>query len=193
MNKFLSTGKFLFATLCILFLATGNSYAGWHELTQAERDQRILIQARLDEGMYLGSVDGQCKIWVAEIVRRAAALEGTDLTLGGTQQSIPLNQASPMEYLWEVRSDVSGVTALSLTSLTPGQIIQLRVWYKLDHSTGIGPHTLIVTSNDTANQVLNVIESNWSVAYTVAQRSISYTTFNTYLASSGSYTVYWTK
>ncbi|HAT68185.1 MAG: hypothetical protein A2481_04150 [Candidatus Yonathbacteria bacterium RIFOXYC2_FULL_47_9] len=111
MNKFLSIGKYLFTTLCVIFLTTGNSYAGWHELTQIERDQRILIQARLYyDGQYLGNPAGECKIWVAEVVRRAAALEGTDLTLGGTQQALPLTQGSPVDYLWYPRSDVSGVS-----------------------------------------------------------------------------------
>lgn len=161
-------------------------------MTQAERDQRILIQARLDEGKYLGNPTGECKVWVAEIVRRAAALEGTDLTLGGTRQSIPPNQASPMDYLWQARPDVSGVTGISLYSLTPGQIIQMRIHYQLNGST-IGPHTVIVTSNNTGTATLNIIESNWSPAYTVNRRSISYADFNAYLAFNGSYTVYWVK
>ncbi len=192
MSKLRNVGKFLLAAFCFFFMTATNCYAGWHELTQAERDQRILTQARLYyDGQYLGSPAGECKIWVTEVVRKAALAEGTDLTLGGTQQSLPLTQSSPADYLWYARSDVSGVTGISLSSLTPGQIIQLRVWYRLDHSTGFGPHTLIVTSNDTVNRVLNVIESNWTAPFAVYRRSVSYTTFNQYLVFSGSYTVYW--
>ena len=169
-----------------------NCYAGWHDLTQAERDQRILAQARLYyDGQYLGNPAGECKVWVTEVVRKAALLEGTNLLLE-YPQALPLTQSSPVDYLWYARADVSGVTGISLSSLTPGQIIQMRIWYRLDHSTGLGPHTLIVTSNDTVNKVLNVIESNWTAGYTVYRRQIPYDTFNQYLVFSGSYTVYWT-
>lgn len=118
---------------------SSSASAGWHDLTQTQRNQAIVSEANSWSD---GSDGGQCKEWVqADVV-----WEASDYTVW-----LPTNNGY---CTWNYHPYVVGRSAL-LGWVSPGEIIQMQ----LSNTYGGGPHTLIVTSNNGSQ--ITVKESNW--------------------------------
>lgn len=183
MNKFLHVSRYVFIALCVLSLTAGKSYAGWHELTQSDRNQRIVAQAQYD----LGKVGGACIIWVRDVVRVASNQAGGPGIPVLIPNATAWNGVPDEGYQWLSDPNVTSYGSLPLGSVVPGMIIQMRTSYK---SGGYGPHTAIVLANSPGTSQLTLIESNYTIPYTVTTRPISYAAFYQLIESTYHYTVY---
>jgi len=181
MNQFLKIGKYLLVALSILFFTASNSYAGWHSTTQADRNQKIVIQAQHD----LGLVGGACKVWAYDVVRVASYYAGGP----AVSVYLPLTDNNGDGYAWVNDGTGNAVSsgALAPASMTPGMIIQMRIHYA---NGTYGPHTAIVKANSVGTQVLTFLESNYSTPYTVTERTVSYSAFLASIEPTSHYTVY---
>ena len=181
MNKFLSFGKYVIAALCFTLLTAGKSYAGWHDTTQADRNQRIVNQAQHD----LGLVGGACKIWAYDVVRVASNLAGGP----AVPVFLPATDNNSNGYAW--LNDGTGYEvssgALAPSSMVPGMIIQMRIHTA---SNTYAPHTTIVLSNSVGTQQLTFIESNYNGDYTVKIRTTTHAAFLASIEPTSHYTVY---
>ena len=187
MTKFLgSVGKF-FAVVCALFFLTGSSYAGWHDLNQSERNQRIINQAVHDYNPKSPIAGGACIIWVRDVVRVASS------QAGGSKVPVLIPRADNNDegFKWVTDGNANPWGALAPGSLIPGMIIQMRTVLK---TGGYTPHTAIVYSNAPGASLdtsfLTLIESNYSVAYAVTKRTVSYRAFLQLMEPTNHYTVY---
>ena len=146
---------FLFVTL---FSVASPASAGWHDLTQAQRNQAIVDEANSWSN---GSDGGQCKEWVQSHVVWDASEQAVWL---------PTND----DYCsWNYHPYVVGMSTI-IDWVNPGEIIQM----KLSSTYGGGPHTLIVTANDGEDEV-TVKESNWCAndCEEVGSRTLTYQQF----------------
>ncbi|MCK9345112.1 MAG: hypothetical protein M0P64_03260 [Candidatus Pacebacteria bacterium] len=179
MKKFLTAGKFFFAVFCAIFLMAGKSYAGWHELAQSDRNQRIVAQAQHD--LYL--VGGECKVWAYDVVRVASNQAGGS----GVPVPLPATDNGGYGYAWLYSSNVFSYGALNPSQMVPGMIVQMRVRYA---NGTYGPHTAIVFANSASAHQLTFIESNYQGDYTVRMRNVYWTDFTASVEPTSHYTVY---
>lgn len=155
MSKFFLTVLYSFA---ISFMLQHQAFAvGWHDLTQAQRNQAIVNEANSWSN---GSSGGQCKAWIQSYVVWEAS---------GREVLIPTNNGS---CSWNESPNAIGRSAL-IDWVNPGEIIQM----KLSSAYGGGPHTLIVTSNNGSS--VTVKESNWCAGNCeqVGSRTLTYQQF----------------
>ncbi len=122
----------------LLFACMGTAFAGWHDLTQAQRNQAIINEANSYSN---GSYGGQCKVWVQNVVYDAS----------GSSVWLPTNADN---CSWNYSPYAVARCGL-LDWVSAGEIIQMQ----LSSAYGSGPHTLIVTSNNGSQ--ITVKESNW--------------------------------
>lgn len=130
--------------------------AGWHDLTQAQRNQAIVNEANSYNN---GDYGGQCKVWVQNVV--------SDASSGSVWPPTNADNCS-----WNYSPYVVGRSAL-LDWVAAGEIIQMQ----LSSSYGSGPHTLIVISNNGSQ--ITVKESNWCFGdcEEVGSRALTYQQF----------------
>ena len=131
---------------------------GWHDLTQAQRNQAILSRAYQDNGQYVGL---DCKQWVKAVV--AAASDNCVL--------FPLRANGPYDWYWNIEPYINGRLGL-IQSAVPGEIIRMII-----KSNG-GPHVAIV-AGITSTQI-TFIESNWcnsAACKTVSTRTMAFSVF----------------
>lgn len=191
-------GKSLLAALSMLCfgLMTNASYAGWHELTQSERNLRIISGTISYNGQYLGGQTwgggnlGECKVFLQKVVYDVSTNAGTPV---GTVY-LPTNNAAPNEYFWGSSQANSGSYyvlskgALPLSNWQPGMIVQMRTRMR----NGLySPHTAVIISNNGSS--ISFAESNYSATYTAGTHTNTYTDFRNLLEGgyySTRYTVY---
>lgn len=157
----------------------------WQSLTQADRNSRIVTQARHD----LGLTGGACKVWANDAVRAASNVANGNTT---QTRTLPLTSSwqgvSESGYTWISSSFVTAITGTgsNLNQAVAGSIIQMRTHLS---AGGYTPHTAIVESNNGSS--LTFIESNYATPYVVTRRGpISYTTFKNGLEMPTYYTIY---
>lgn len=154
--------KILLATISafvftwIFAINVGVATAGWHEWSQAARNQAIVNEANSYDD---GDDGGQCKVWVQNVVYDASS--------GSVWPPTNADNCS-----WNYSPYVVGRSAL-LGSVAAGEIIQMQ----LSSSYGSGPHTLIVTGNNGSQ--ITVKESNWCSGNCeeVGSRTLTYQQF----------------
>ena len=181
MNKFLGICKYLLAALFIITITASKSYAGWHDTTQTDRNQRIVTQAQHD----LGLAGGECKVWAYDVVRVASYYAGGP----AVPVYLPATDNNGYGYAWVNDGTGNAVSSGALTpsSMVPGMIIQMRIRYA---NGTYGPHTAIVLSNSVGTQQLTFIESNYNGDYIVKVRTTSYASFLSSIEPTNHYTVY---
>ena len=157
----------------------------WESLTQADRNSRIVTQAKHD----LGLTGGACKVWANDVVRVASNLANSNTTQSRTLPSTSSWQGvSQSAYYWDYSSYVTTIsgTGSNLNLAVAGSIIQMRTHLS---AGGYNPHTAIVEINNGSS--LTFLESNYATPYVVTRRGpISYATFKSNLESSTYYTIY---
>lgn len=121
--------------------------SSWHTLSDAQRNQKILDEAKKWEGKQ----GGQCKTWVQTVVTNASG--GLDLipinfSGGGTYHLAKWDEKdSRFKNVQMVWQGAYMCLASFPSSLRPGQIIQLRWGPCASPSSIIGqPHTAIIKS-----------------------------------------------
>lgn len=148
--------------------AKANGSNWWHSSTQPQRDQYILNQG----ASAVGSYGGQCKAWVQNVVYAAS----------GNHVWLPLNQASPNNYMWAYDPNNHASGACMYIEYAPvGWIVQMRL------SDGTA-HTAIVAGK--SSTTITFLDSNWQHDETVRYHTLTYTQFYNMLASTWSFTVY---
>jgi len=163
-------GKGLLAALGILFLSGGTSWAGWHQLTQADRDWRIVTQAMtwLKNPPIYG---GNCKNWARAVV------QGASSAAGGPVVGLPSTIPNADGYDWATNDPQNPVIpygALSPNAFESGMIVQMRTRMS---GGGYTPHTFIIVSNWPSLAQFTVIESNYPNGNLVRTRVINYGDF----------------
>ena len=143
----------------------------WHELTQTQRNRKIIDRAYEDLKVEVGR---SCKEWVYDVV----------LSASGGKVKLPWNDPDAKDR-WLDSEFTEGRTT-SITTAKPGEIVQIR-WKK-----GIGDphnlHTLIVVSvgpND-----ITFIDSNWHGDEMVDDQTRSISIFEGDNAWAKSFTIY---
>lgn len=144
---------------------TAHGSSAWHNLTSAEKEARIICEAFVDLGDYVGL---SCKEWVRAVVTRAS------------YNHVPLPATASNLYSWQAdyTGHIMGYSKAIQNTVT-GDIIQM----KRNNGT---PHTAIVTGKTSSGMYW--IHSNWSSYNTVSQTFISYSYFNTNYGTN--YTIY---
>jgi hypothetical protein len=195
--------------LCVwCFGLASAAYAGnvWSTLSQADRNARIVAQARTTVPPYPSQLAGECKPFAVDVVRVASNQAngyvwdgvkkppGDDFTrtLPYTADWYASNVTGPMTaYFWVYNVNVvstPGNGYSTLPSAVPGSIIQMRM--KLV-SGGFTPHTAIVEFNDAASQTITLTESNYKGDWKTGRRGpISYYDFIGQLEDPYKYTIY---
>lgn len=189
-------------TLAMVFLSiafTVNAFAGWHDESQATRNQQIVTQANHDLTLngYPGcqtqaclTTGGACKPWATDVVRVASNLAGG---LGVIPVYLPPTAEGGNAYYWDLSTQeqankVYSYGALAPNAMVPGMIIQMRVHFA---NGSYGPHTAIVFSTSPATSQLTLVESNYQGDYKVKTRTVSYLWFGSpYIESGNHYTAY---
>lgn len=177
----MSLGKRFLVALSLLLSASSPSWAGWSQLTQADRNQRIVTQGLHDVGL----VGGACKVWVYDVVRVASNLAG-----GPTVYLPPTtNGGDGWSWVYDSTGHAVSYGQLPLSQVVPGMIIQMRI---RTSSGGYLPHTVIVIANSSVNGgTLTFVESNYKGDYVVrAGRTATYSAFLSSLEPTNHYTVY---
>lgn len=177
----------LFRTLVGFLLLTLScmARAGWHDETQATRNQQIVNQANHD----LSLVGGACKVWANDVVRVSSYLAGGP----DTPIYLPPATNGGNGYAWDLsktidQNHVLSYGAYAANAMRPGMLIQMRIRYK---DGTYGPHTSIVFSNSVATQQIVLIESNYNGDYVVKKRTVPYSWFGLpYIESGNHYSVY---
>lgn len=130
----------------------------WHDLSQSQRNQKILQRAYQD----LGQKKGQCKPWVQDVV--FAASNGAVYP--------PKNH--PLKDRW--RNDPKNTDSEycigrcgPITSASPGEIVQVR--WKANVNPPDNLHTFIVVS-------VNASDSNGKNKQSVRKRTLQTSNFN---------------
>jgi hypothetical protein len=164
----------LISFLLTIVLVSSAAFAlstSWHDLSQSERNQRILSDGHEDLNDDVGV---SCKIWVRNIVREAS----------GNLVTIPSTKSNG--YQWYSHPDVYAVPQPSPVEwVTPGCIIQMK-WRNQNGTTY--PHTAIVVSKNSSG--MTWIDSNWNGDQVVRTHFVSYSQF--YTAVQGyRYTLYY--
>jgi hypothetical protein len=148
----------LFVCLIVACLALNSlAYAGWHDLTQAQRNQAIVDEANSWNN---GDDGGQCKVWVQSVV-----YDASDDTVW-----LPTNNGY---CSWNSHTYVVG-RSQDIVYVLPGEIVQMQ----LSSAYGSGPHTFIVVSKGLYG--ITVKESNWCAddCEEVGTRYITFINFN---------------
>lgn len=170
-------------TVCMLTVV-GVANAGWHEESQAMRNQQIVNQANHD--LYLKSypacksskkctVGGQCFPWVQDVVRVAAMLAGVT-----PQVYIP----GPDATGWHLMANPAILApqgTISPSAFQKGMILQMRVHIggrSTYTANDYVQHTVVVGNN--SNQSVTLVESNYEIANQVTTRTVPYSWFTDY-------------
>lgn len=192
--------SFMKLLVIIVAFISAHAYAAdvWSTLSQSDRNLRILNQAKYEADNVAQA--GQCKTFAIEAVRiasnQANGLYGvySDPFTRILPMTASWNGVASESYFWS-SSDYNYryVTALPgnginpLFNAVPGSIIQMRIKLK---SGGYSPHTSIVEVNNTATQVITLIESNYYGDSLVKRRWINYPDFVNALEANYEYTIY---
>lgn len=175
--------KFVLAMVGSFLLMANVSYAaGWHDLTQPERDQKILAEARLERGSY----GGQCIVWVHNVVRTAS------LKAWGPVVDIPWASDGGTGYTLAPDPNYLLISygALDPYSMNVGMVIQMRI---KQLGGGYIQHTAIVDANSRSTSQIVLVESNYHNDGMVAVRVVPYSWFigpNSQIEPTNHYTVY---
>lgn len=157
MKRLFVIAVMILGLLSVGMVSANAAMAGWHDLSQSQRNQAIVDRAVQDNNVCVGQ---SCKEWVRTVVYSAS---GGAVTIPST--------VDPPGCWWNYGSYVaSGSTRIEWVS--PGEIIQMRL------RSGI-VHTSIVVSMSPYGVTL--IESNWSYIFhpnCVYLRYVSFTDFN---------------
>jgi len=144
--------------VCLTLVATATAaIAGWHGLSQSQRNNHIVTRASRDLGRNVGV---ECKEWVRNVVR------------GVSNVNIPSNANN---YTWSTVSSNHCVRMLKpfpISWVQRGQIIQME-WRS--RSGTIYPHTATVLSNN--GTTMTWIDSNWLGDTTVRTHEVSVRNF----------------
>jgi hypothetical protein len=207
MKKFFTALRVLLCVWC--FGLASAAYAGnvWGALSQADRNARIVAQARYAADRTL--LAGQCKSFAVDVVRVASNQangyvwngvttppgDGYTRTLPDTAGLVSLGDM--LNYYWipyptDLRSlyvdSTAGYDINPLFGVVPGNIIQMRI--RLKNNAGFTPHTSIVEKNNKDTQVLTLIDSNMDNDGLVKRRWINYPDFVKQLEEKYTYTIY---
>lgn len=138
----------------------------WHNRSQNERNQAIILRAYQDNGNYVAQ---NCKQWANTVV----------LSASESCMSLPTTAAPPNDWYWNANQFVEGRSGL-IEYAKPGEIVQMKL-------TSGGPHTAIIY-NLTSTHV-TFIESNWCTppCNIVNTRTL---TFSTFYGQVSNYTIY---
>lgn len=157
---------------------------GWHEVTQVQRNQKILQTAeeewnnfkKLKESGEPIAPYGSCKVWAYKVVVSAS----------GGKVRLPLNHPD-FKDRWLDSQFAEGRKA-SITTAKPGEIVQIE-WKRKE---GVGDsdniHTLIVVS--VGPDDITFIDSNWHKDEMLGKRTKSISFFEGDNASAKSFTIY---
>jgi len=127
-------------SLMIFCLSISSSaFAGWHDWTQAQRNQAIVNEAYSWTNGIFGN---ECKVFAYNVVKNASS--GCVL--------LPGNNGN---CSWKYSPNVTG-RSQDIAYVLPGEIIQMQVTY---NDGTIGPHTAIVVAKDLYG--ITFKESNW--------------------------------
>lgn len=172
--------KVLFLTLAsLLMLSSANVFANgnvwWESLSQSQRNQQIINGARLDLGKTFDSWNGQCKVWVQNMVYY--------LSVSQKHVWLPPNASPP--FYWQIDPYEHAASLIKpIEYASPGEIVQMML------KPAYGElHTAIVESNDyyTTGKI-TFIESNWpNGSYSVKRRTITFAQFRDQVSY---YTIY---
>lgn len=133
---------------------TSQALTGWHDLSQAARNQAIVDYTA---NWANGAWGGQCKVWVQSVVNGASGISGLIPTNNGTCS-------------WNYGQYVVGRSG-TIQSVVPGEIIQMTL-------TAGTPHTAIVIAKGPSGVTFR--ESNWCAGNCelVGTRYVTFATFN---------------
>ena len=152
------------ALLLVLSSATvfANGNVWWESLSQVQRNQQIVNGAWQDYGKTFDSWNGQCKVWVQNMVHYNSVSQG--------HVWLPSNNPAPNDWYWSndpYYHDV-GMSG-GIESVQPGWIVQM-------HLTSGNAHTAVVVYKDSSG--VGFIESNWPLgSYTVHYRYVTFSVF----------------
>jgi hypothetical protein len=164
----------LLAICLALFAVQGASATSaltnwWHNLSQNQRNSRIVERALQDVGDDVGQ---SCKEWVRTVVRSAS----------GNTVTIPPNSSN--DTRWQSDPDCHRYAPpFPPGAFVAGYIIQMR-WRNNDGT--YYPHTAIVQSRNSSGMWW--IESNWEGDEVVRRRFVPFSTFHAQVGSR--YSVY---
>lgn len=156
---------------------------GWHALSQAERNQKILERAYEDLGKYVGDpnndITGQCKAWVQVVVYAAS----------NGEVQLPLNHPTDFSRWIDDPENTDSEYCIgrrgSILSAKPGEIVQVQ-WKDTYKEGPNNLHTFIVVSVNFFK--ITVIDSNWEEDRTVREHEIFTYQFDNDMAES--FTIY---
>lgn len=165
-----------FAISLFALTAPASALAGWHQLTQTERDHEIFYAAQSE----IGWNGGVCKVWANHIVVKAS----------GSVVSLPTTTNNGDGYTWNPSADVGQLfVPLSDNQVHIGMIVQMRLHYA---NGTYGPHTAIIYQKDSTG--VTWIESNYSGnGIVTSTRRQTYAQFTSSLESSSSFSIYYIK
>ncbi len=146
-----------------MFVGVSSATAGWHDLSQAQRNQAIIDRAYQDDGDLVGV---SCKEWVRTVVTEAS----------NYSIIIPSNDDYPCSWRTDQTYSQYCIGRCGYIQwANPGEIIQMV----FNNGT---PHTAIVVEKTATT--ITFIESNWdntpndySDVY-VKPREVTFTEFN---------------
>jgi len=165
--------KKIYSIICLaifcLSIGAVSAFAGWHDLTQTQRNQAIIDEA---QSWTTGDDGGQCKEWVRTVVLNAS----------GNLVNIPSNDGY-CEWGYDAYVKERNVDIMSVTA---GDLVQMT----LSSAYGSGPHTLVVLWRGLSG--ILVRESDWcnpATCETVHEsRFVTYSTFDAMVTC---YTIYY--
>ena len=143
---------------------------GWHEISQVQRNRKIIDRAFED----LGKRGGQCKAWVYHVV----------LSASGDKVRLPRNNMAVKDSWFD--SEFAEGRKASITTAKPGEIVQIR--WKEHIAPPWNLHTLIVVSVDPHE--ITFIDSNWKGDEMVGERTKKISIFEGDNAWAESFTIY---
>ncbi|MEA3463661.1 MAG: hypothetical protein U9R14_01105 [Patescibacteria group bacterium] len=146
------------------FFLNSAAYAGWHDLTQSQRNQAIVDEA---ESWTTGDYGSTCKEWARTVVKNAS----DDVV------NISSNSGN---CEWGYHADIEEKN-VDISSSWSGDLIQMQL------TSTSGPHTAVILSKHLYGLIIR--ESNWNLDYKV--NSARYITYDDFDDMVDCYTIYY--